>query len=173
MTGPGATQRPNRYSRKRGIFLILAIFFLAGGIASWILAIEHVLPSPWAEIIAALFAVLAVATPIFQWILPISHYAQKKNMGSLVIYTEEILRGKSVNLYKDFFSPLALALSPQIEYASSVSKRMISGRFEFVAIFEFLEPGRYTVYICEGSFSYHALITIQPGQIAEVDWRSC
>ncbi len=81
-----------------------------------------------------------------------------ENIGALIIYTAEELRGKEIEV--------CLKDNPTQAVHSAVLERRVNGRTMFAALFLALPEGGYTTWSTPSSE-----VTIVGGQVAELDWR--
>jgi hypothetical protein len=88
--------------------------------------------------------------------------------GALIVYTDDSLRGENIsvrtraNIYQGF--------------DANVVERIVNRRLVFAAIFPKLPPGDYSVHYTsppgKRKPAKDATVTIFPGEVAEIDWRS-
>lgn len=170
---------------KRLAFAGLAALFCIMGAIVWVLSNWGVVGSVWSTIVSISFVTLGVTGTFLQWLFPFSAAHPKKpsgaknipvhmqidgvdpgiseRRGALIVYVKRNSRGTSVNLHRIFIFPL-------IPSTSNVVQRMVNGRPIFAAVFPRLSPAHYIVH--DISSGRKTRITIPPGQVTEIDWRS-
>lgn len=185
MTAPVSDQQ----RRKRRIFRGLAIVFLVGVAAIWIVNMGNGLSG----VLGIAFTLLGILIAFLQWqpqprlevqMLtggiatnePVQQqfYQQiegltlevNKRKGGLVVYTRKDLRGSTINLSFGFHNS-----NPKVDLVSNVIGRKRKGSTSTVysADFSPLEPGDYTVHT--DSHGAMTKVNIVPGRVVEVDWR--
>lgn len=169
------------------LFLGISLFLLISGAVVWILNIAGFLTGPWSNILPVIFTTFGVIIPLLQWLLPsqgktrggtppfflIQRYLPEeqtlfgagKRKGALIIIVGKEFRGAPVHLYRGFDRD---DLHP--DRATNIVLRKIDNIHAGVGFFTALEAGNYTVFMCGEEQKTN--VTIQAGQIAEVDWRS-
>lgn len=182
-------QHKKRHRLKHQAFLLVIVLLLLVGTIIWILNIQGLVPGPWSSIVSAICTVAGVLVALLQWHQPslekipsepigsppfrkrLPHVQLEainlgvnRRKGALLIKVKKKLVGLTVNLCYGFNNPVTCA-----DIASSVVLRRVDNAPTFVAIFPALEPGNYTVAV--HSTQYRTNVTIQAGQIAEIDWR--
>jgi hypothetical protein len=167
----------------------MAIALMAVGTGVWVLNITDTIKGPWSGVFGAVFtfvgAVVALVQPNPQSVAeptasatttplppntqPLAPLNEDPRMprtngqeGLLRVYATKSLRGFTVDLCNGYDGTTTAA-------AQNIVEREISGETCYVAIFQSLPPGGYTVHIYRRELM--ARITIYPGQVSEIDWR--
>ncbi len=84
-----------------------------------------------------------------------------REIGALVIYTGEELRGKEIEV--------SLKGSDAKRTHTAVHERRFNGRTIFAGVFPTLPAGEYKIWWHEPQPAHE--VTITGGHVAEVDWR--
>ena len=167
----------SRYNRPRRhwgftLFIILTETFVAIAIV-WTLASLRFLPSVWAVILSVTCAVLGPLLALFQIMQPLlSRPLQTEPpdlrvsasiYGTICVWVDTFLHDITVYICKGFHE----GKPPGRETAAIASERTINGRTGVAALFEFLEPGNYTIFDEGGRFKQE--VTLRPGEIVQID----
>lgn len=171
------------------LLMIIAIMLIIFGSIIWILSIMFSMVS-WSSICGAFFTAIGSFMTLLQLYThstsntvststspPLPADAQPPDSlarefflprprgqeGILVVYTGKALRGSSVDLCRSF------RIIASTYAAQNIVERKIGQRVYYIAVFRSLSPGRYTAHIYK--YRLKARITIDPGQVTEIDWR--
>ncbi len=181
---------PQNHRQRPPIFVFIIVLMVIGGASLWILNIQGIVPGPWSSILGVIFTSLGVLLALFQWhflntsetsqasapLPPALHqqrrHAKKESFhldvnrrrGALIVKVRKNFLGVTVYLCRGFED-----VGQKPDAASNVIERKIDGHYIFAAVFPFLEPGNYTVYL--NSQEYVSKVTVYGNLIVEVDWR--
>jgi len=178
-----------RKTQKRQALLLVIVLPIIGGAIIWILNIQGLVTGPWSSIFSVLFTVLGALVALLQWhqqsptAIPLSPHVQSlsrqgmpqvqledthlgvnRRKGALLVKVKKKLVGSTVDLCCGFDSPATCA-----DVVSNVVVRRVHETPTSVALFPALSPGNYTVVI--PATGQRTNVTIQAGQVAEIDWR--
>ncbi len=85
-----------------------------------------------------------------------------EDIGALIIYTREHLRGQEIEVSRQE--------DPSRRTHTAVLERRVNGRSIFAALFLSLAAGDYIIWTNDPTVAN--TVTVVGGQVAEVDWRA-
>ena len=174
--------------RRHMLFIFLAVFLIVVGITASVLKISEIISN-----LGAVFTVFGVLLAIFPGRLPThspltwphesladghdqeSRYVRIEGVtpttlglgrgrGAIVVYSRGELLGSYINLIYGFDRSEA---KPDI--VEHIIRRKVNNRAVFVAIFQGLPVGKYT--LCSVSLGLKENVTVRGGEVKEIDCR--